>query len=143
MNREDINFILQKTDLKELKSLYEKINEFHEIKILQKPTQQTLLQPVIDPISSGEFYAGEVLVTTTIVQVGTDSANKGWAMVQDDNEEISLYISACDGAYGADFFKSEIENLVTKTIQNIEKTQKELNKKINSTKVSFDLMTQG
>ncbi len=140
MFREDINFILQKASFEELKSLFEKINESYEIKVLQKPIQQTLLQPVIDPISSGEFYAGEILITTTIVQVGTDSANKGWAMVQDDNEELSLYISACDGAYGAGFFKDEIETLVTKTIENIEEIQKELNKKINSTKVSFDLM---
>lgn len=140
MEREDINFILQKAQINELENIYKLVDEKYGVRVLQNPTQQTLLQPIIDPISGGEFYAGEILVTTTIVQIGTDSNNKGWAMVQDDNATLSLFISVCDGAFAAGFFKEEIETLINNTKLEIEKLQKNINKKINSTKVSFDLM---
>lgn len=139
IKREDLNFILQKADIKSLKELYKNIKDKYKVTILQAPTMQTLLQPIVDPISDGEFYAGEVLVTTTIVSVG-DSSNKGWAMVQDDDEKLSLYISVCDGAYGAGFLKHEIESLAKKTKINMQIKQQKINQKINSTKVSFDLM---
>lgn len=139
IKREDLNFILQKADEKKLENLYNKIKENYEVKVLQAPVQQTLLQPIADPISKGKFYVGEILVTSTIVSIQY-SSNKGWAMVQDDNEKLSLYIAVCDACFEADFFKKEIEELATKTIQDIQKMQKELNQKVNSTKVSFDLM---
>lgn len=141
--REDLNFILQKAEFSALEELYNKIKNELEVVVLQSPVQQTLLQPIFDPISKGEFYAGELLVTTAVVQVGNDSSNKGWAMVQDDNEKLSLYIAVCDGCFGANLFKEEIEALAAKTVQNIQKLQKELNKKINATRVNFDLMVQG
>jgi len=139
IKREDLNFILQRADVKELENLYNNIKNQYEVKILQAPTQQTLLQPIYDPISKGEFYAGEILVTSTIVSVG-GSSHKGWAMVQDDNEKLSLYISVLDASFEANIFKKEIEELVTSTVQKIQTMQKELNKKVNATKVSFDLM---
>ncbi|MDX1809664.1 MAG: phosphonate C-P lyase system protein PhnG [Sulfurospirillaceae bacterium] len=142
MRREELNFILQKTDLSELRELYKNIKKKHVVTILQSPTQQTLLQPVYDPISNGEFYGGEILVTTTIVTVGNQS-NKGWAMVLDDHEKLSLYIAVCDGAYAAGYFKDEIIKLVKDSKRKILLSQLEENKKVNSTKVSFDLMAQG
>jgi len=84
MQREALNFLLQKADFSALRELYKKIKKEHEIVVLQSPTQQTLLQPIHDPISQGEFYGGEILVTTTVVTVGNQS-NKGWAMVMDDH----------------------------------------------------------
>ncbi len=144
MKREDLNYILQKADFTALEELYNKINSELKIVVLQSPVQQTLLQPIFDPISKGEFYGGEILVTTTIVQLSKgDNTYKGWAMVQDDNEKFSLYIAVCDGCFGADFFKEEIEALAAKTVQNIQKMQKESNKKVNATRVNFDLMAQG
>jgi alpha-D-ribose 1-methylphosphonate 5-triphosphate synthase subunit PhnG len=139
MDREEINFILQKADLKKLKKLYLEIKTEHKVKVLQSPVQQTLLQPVRDPISGGEFYAGEVLVTTSIVTIGAMS-HKGWAMVQDDNQKLSLYISVCDAAFGAGYFESQIRELVEKTKDCMRDEQAKLNQKINSTRVSFDLM---
>jgi len=141
VKREDINFILQKADIDSLREIYESIKSKYSVKILQSPTAQTLLQPVHDPISGGEFYAGEVLVTTTIVTVA-DSQNRGWAMVQDDQEQLSLYISVCDGAFGAGYFIDEIETLMKQTQVKIKKLQDKINKKINSTKVNFDLMSE-
>lgn len=142
MQRESLNFLLQKADFDVLKSLYKKIKESHKITILQAPTQQTLLQPIYDPISQGEFYAGEILVTTTIV--GIDKAlHRGWAMVLDNHEKLSLYIAVCDGAFGAGFFKKEIEDLAHFAKQEIKKVQMLENQKVNATKVSFDLMMQG
>ena len=144
MKREDLNYILQKTDFTALEELYNKINSELKIVVLQSPVQQTLLQPIFDPISKGEFYGGEILVTTTVVQLSKgDNTYKGWAMVQDDNEKLSLYIAVCDGCFGANLFKEEIKALATQTVQNIQKMQKESNKKVNATRVNFDLMAQG
>ncbi|MDD3056629.1 MAG: phosphonate C-P lyase system protein PhnG [Aliarcobacter sp.] len=144
MKREDLNYILQKADFPALEELYNKINSELKIVVLQSPVQQTLLQPIFDPISKGEFYGGEILVTTTIVQLSKgDNTYKGWAMVQDDNEKLSLYIAVCDGCFGAGFFKEEIEALAAQTVQNIQKMQKESNKRVNATRVNFDLMAQG
>lgn len=140
MKREELNYILQKANIKELKKLYKAIKEKYEVKILLAPVQQTLLQPVHDPISEGKFYSGEILVTTTIVSV-ENHEQKGWSMVLDNNEKTSLYIAVCDGAFGANYFKHEIENLINNTKKEILKEKKSINKKINATKVSFDLMT--
>ena len=137
--REDLNFILQMADLEKLKKLYEDIKNKFRIDIIQAPTQQTLLQPIKDPISKGEFYGGEVLVTTTIV-VLKEIKSKGWAMVLDDNKELSLYIATCDAVFGAGYFKNDIKNLIEDTNKNIEIKEKEQNRKVNSTRVNFDLM---
>jgi len=140
MQREELNFVLQKADEKELKKLYKKIKEKYEVKILLAPVQQTLLQPIFDPISKGEFYGGEILVTTTIISVG-NAHNKGWAMVNDDNEKLSLHVAVCDGAFGACYFTKEIEKLVKDTKKTMQIKLKTTNKKVNATKVSFDLMS--
>jgi len=139
MQREELNFILQKSDFSALKELYKKIKKEHEIVVLQSPTQQTLLQPIHDPISQGEFYGGEILVTTTVVTVGNQS-NKGWAMVMDDHEKLSLYIAVCDGAYGGGYYKEEIKQLAQATKNSIKHKQERENQQVNATKVSFDLM---
>jgi alpha-D-ribose 1-methylphosphonate 5-triphosphate synthase subunit PhnG len=135
--REEINFILQKASLTKLKNFYNQVKNNHEISILQEPVQQTLLQPVYDPISDSEFYIGEILVTTTMVLV---DKYKGWAMILDDNDELSLYISVIDACFGADLYKNEIIEIYNMAIENIKKEKKKLNKKVHSTKVNFDLM---
>jgi len=139
MQREELNFLLQKSDFSALKELYQKIKKAYDIVVLQSPTQQTLLQPIHDPISQGEFYGGEILVTTTIVTVENKS-NKGWAMVMDESEKLSLYIAVCDGAYGGGYYKEEIEQLAQTTQKSIKNLQERENQKVNATKVNFDLM---
>lgn len=67
--------------------------------------------PVKDPISGGEFYAGEVLVTSTIVEV---NKNKGWSMVQDENDQLSLYIATLDAVFENKEFKDDIIKLCKK-----------------------------
>lgn len=137
MKREDINSLAQLVAKAELKKLYTKINEKHTIKVLTAPTEQTLLVPVKDPISGGEFYSGEVLVTSTIVSV--DDV-KGWSMVMDSNNKLSLYTAVLDASFEANIFKDEIKTLLKSAKKAEEKSNKEQNKKVNSTRVSFDLM---
>ena len=137
MKREDINSLAQLVAKAELKKLYTKINEKHSIKVLTAPTEQTLLVPVKDPISGGEFYAGEVLVTSTIVSVDNI---KGWSMVMDSNNKLSLYTAVLDASFEANIFKDEIKTLLKSAKKAEEKSNKEQNKKVNSTRVSFDLM---
>ncbi len=139
VTREDLNFILQMADLKKLKKLYENIKNRFKIDIVQAPTQQTLLQPIKDPISKGEFYGGEILVTTAIVAI-KDVKCKGWAMVLDDNKELSLYIATCDAVFEDGYFKDDIKRLIEETKIDIKIKEKEQNRKINSTRVNFDLM---
>ncbi|QOG12343.1 phosphonate C-P lyase system protein PhnG [Arcobacter sp. FWKO B] len=137
MSREDLNFLLQKVEIKELEKLYKKIDKSLGVNIINQPTSQTLLVPIKDPISGGEFYAGEALVTSCIVEV---NKAQGWSMVQDDNDELSLYIATIDAVFESGVFQKDIEKLYTKTIVSINNYQKQLNKKVNSTRVSFDLM---
>jgi alpha-D-ribose 1-methylphosphonate 5-triphosphate synthase subunit PhnG len=137
MKREDINNFAQLVKIEELKKLYEKINENYGVKVLTAPTEQTLLVPVKDPISNGSFYAGEVLVTSTIVQVEN---TKGWAMVMDSNEELSLYIASLDACFEANIYTDEITNILENAKNDNEEKNRKINQKVNSTRVSFDLL---
>ena len=137
MKREDINSFAQLVKIEELKKLYEKIDENHGVKILTAPTEQTLLVPVMDPISNGSFYAGEVLVTSTIVQVEN---TKGWSMVMDSNEELSLYIASLDACFDANIYVDEITNILENAKNDNEEKNRKTNQKVNSTRVSFDLL---
>uniref|UniRef100_UPI00404814FE phosphonate C-P lyase system protein PhnG n=1 Tax=Aliarcobacter sp. TaxID=2321116 RepID=UPI00404814FE len=137
MKREDINSLAQLVKIEELKKLYEKIDENYGVKVLTAPTEQTLLVPVKDPISNGSFYAGEVLVTSTIVQVEN---TKGWAMVMDSNEELSLYIASLDACFEANIYKDEITDILENAKNDNEEKNRKVNQKVNSTRVSFDLL---
>lgn len=137
MKREEINDLAQLVQIEKLEKLYKKIDKNHNVKILTQATEQTLLVPVQDPISGGSFYAGEVLVTSTIVQV---EEVKGWSMVMDLNEEISLYTAVLDASFEANICKEEIESLLIDAKNIKEENIKKTNRKVNSTRVSFDLM---
>lgn len=137
MKREEINDLAQEVSLDKLEELYKKIDEKYKIEVLTAPTEQTLLVPVKDPISNSEFYAGEVLVTSTIVQV---EAHKGWSMVMDSNEKLSLYVAVLDASFEANIYKKEIETLLEEIKEEKALKQKTINQKVNSTRVSFDLM---
>lgn len=137
MKREDINSLAQLVKIEELKKFYEKIDEEYGVKVLTIPTEQTLLVPVKDPISNGSFYAGEVLVTSTIVQV---KDTKGWSMVMDSNEELSLYIASLDACFEANIYTDEITNILVNAKNDNEEKNRKTNQKVNSTRVSFDLL---
>lgn len=149
IQREDLNFILQSALLDELENLTQKIQTHFTLEILQNPTQQTLMLPVKDPISGGEFYAGEVLVTTSLVALlDKDKASKkaqGFAMVLDDNPKHSLYIAIIDAYYGLslesqDSITQEIQALVVKTQEKIKQAQILKNHEVDKTRVNFELM---
>jgi alpha-D-ribose 1-methylphosphonate 5-triphosphate synthase subunit PhnG len=137
MKREDINSLAQLVKIEELKKLYEKIDKNYSLKVLTAPTEQTLLVPIKDPISNGSFYAGEVLVTSTIVQVEN---TKGWSMVMDSNEQLSLYIASLDACFEANIYKDEIINILENEKNENEEKNRKTNQKVNSTRVSFDLL---
>jgi len=137
MNRRDINFVLQNSEITNLKNVYEKIKAEQSIKVMQEPNTQTLLLPVKDPISEGEFYAGEVLVTTTTVEV---NGSKGWAMVMDDNSELSMMIAVIDGCFASGLYIDTIKRLFSAANTNICESRKENNQMTNATKVNFELM---
>lgn len=137
MKREDINNLAQLVQIKNLELLYKKIDEEFNVKVLTAPTEQTLLVPVKDPISKSDFYSGEVLVTSTIVQVKN---TKGWSMVMDSNEKLSLYTATLDACFEADILKDEIISLLNEAKKQKEEKIKKTNRQVNSTRVSFDLM---
>lgn len=137
MKREDINSLAQLVSIKKLEKIYKKIDKKFKIQVLTAPTEQTLLVPVKDPISGNDFYSGEVLVTSTIVQV---EDTKGWSMVMDSNNELSLYVSVIDACYEAGILKDEIKELLKDAKEQKKSENKKINRKVNSTRVSFDLM---
>jgi alpha-D-ribose 1-methylphosphonate 5-triphosphate synthase subunit PhnG len=137
MKREDINHLAQLVEVDKLKKLYKKIDKNFKVKILTSPSEQTLLVPVKDPITGGNFYSGEVLVTSTIVQIEEE---KGWSMVMDSNEELSLYVAVLDACFEKKIYKDEIKDLLKDARKSEEKKNKKTNQKVNSTRVSFDLL---
>lgn len=137
MQREELNFILQNVEEKELEALHNSIVATSQYQVLLAPAQQTLLQPIYDPISTGSFYGGEILVTTAIVSV---NEAKGWAMVMDDNAQMALFVAGIDAAYGAGIFIDDITLLCDKAKIALHNKQIKINKKVNATRVSFDLM---
>ncbi len=139
MIREEALFVLQHADETALDTLYQAILSAHTITTIQPPTEQTLMQPVVDPISDSEFFIGEVLTTTTIVAIDT-LEHKGWAMVMDSNEERSLKLAVIDGCIAKEVFMPEITSLYEITLHNIQAAKQHTNKQTHSTKVQFDLM---
>ena len=137
MKREEINDLAQLVQIEKLEQLYKKIDENYKVQVLTAPTEQTLLVPVKDPISGSDFYAGEVLVTSTIVQVEN---TKGWSMVMDTNEELSLFTAVLDAAFEANIFKDDIVSTLTQASKDEVSKKEDENQKVNSTRVSFDLM---
>jgi len=136
--REDLNYLLQRCDLNTLKKLYEKIDTKYGVKVLLQPVQQTILVPVKDPISQGEFYGGELLVTTTITQL--NDGTKGWAMVQDDQKNKSLYISAIDACFASGELIHDITELLQTAQEIIKDARQKNNQQVNATRVKFELM---
>lgn len=137
MQREDLNDFLQAAPQEDVLSLYEKICDEVDVHIIQQPTPQTLLVPVRDPINGGKFYGGEVLVTSSIVRVGETD---GWSMVLDDSPEQSLHIAVLDGAYAGGIRTGEITALAEIGEASRLEQDVHLNRKIERTRVSFDLM---
>lgn len=137
MKREDLNYYLQKVPEAQLFALCEKVANKAQVVLMQKPTQQTLLLPVKDPITGGEFISGEVLVTSAIVQV--NSVN-GWAMVMDQRSKVARAIATLDGAYAAAIYTDQIIRLVEQGKNTLEEKLAEENRKVEDTRVSFDLM---
>jgi alpha-D-ribose 1-methylphosphonate 5-triphosphate synthase subunit PhnG len=107
------------------------------VEIIQKPTRQTLLLPVKDPINKGSFFSGEVLVTSTIVQVNNEN---GWAMVLDENNDLSRAVAILDGAFAAGILQQPILRLAEKGKNVIRDEEEKINRKVEETRVSFDLM---
>lgn len=102
MEREQLNFYLQQIPVTEIISLRREIEDTATVELIQKPTSQTLLVPVHDPINEGTFLSGEVLVTSSIVRINNTN---GWAMVMDDNPEQAVSIAILDAAFAANILK--------------------------------------
>jgi len=137
MKREDLNFFLQQAPKNEVNLLSCKIEQHTRVKIIQMPTRQTLLVPVKDPVNGGKFFGGELLCTSTIVEV---NGSNGWAMVMDENIELSKSIATLDGAFAADIKKQEIITLAEEGRLLFEKKKEKTDQQVEDTRVSFDLL---
>jgi phosphonate C-P lyase system protein PhnG len=137
MEREQLNYFLQQVEIEELLALSDAVEKQAEVELLRKPTSQTLLVPVHDPINQGSFISGEILVTSALVQVNTIN---GWSMVMDDTPETAVSIAILDGAFAAGILSEEIQQLALRGKENTEKEQAELNTRVHATRVAFDLL---
>ena len=137
MEREQLNFFLQQADGTELKALCVRIEEEAEVELLQKPTAQTLLVPVDDPVNGGSFLGGEVLVTSAIVHVNEVG---GWAMVMDDDPAMAISVATLDAAFAARIRLDEIVRLALQGRDLHEGKTNERNCRVETTKVAFDLL---
>ena len=137
ITRDDLNDLLQEVAGEEIHQLADKVSQKAVIHILQNPTQQTLLAPVLDPVSNTTFYGGEVLVTTAVVQV---HGSNGWAMVMDDNHKLALDMAILDGAWGAALFQEDITQLARKGAELQAGNRQTERNEVAATKVNFDLL---
>ena len=137
MEREQINHTLQQFSSSELTSLCQLIEQSATIERIRKPTAQTMLLPVADPITGGSFYGGEILVTSAITRV---NGLNGWSMVMDDNPELADAIAMLDGAWAAEVRKDEITALVNSGIERKRAQELTEQEKVRTTQVSFDLL---
>ncbi|MCF8056390.1 MAG: phosphonate C-P lyase system protein PhnG [Desulfocapsa sp.] len=137
MNREELNFFLQQVDSDALFALVQKVQCCSEVQVIQQSTEQTLMLPVTDPVTQGTFYGGEVLVNSAIVRVNTV---EGWAMVLDQHPTRALHIAILDGAYAAEVEKEAIVDLAGKGQKLHGQMNKDVDRQVASTRVSFDLM---
>lgn len=137
MEREELNFFMQKSPEHEISKLCNEITDRTTVQLIQKPTPQTLLVPVKDPINGGTFLGGEVLVTSAIVQV---DGNNGWAMVMDDNPEMATNLAIVDGAFAAGICVDEITRIAEQGRQVFDFEKEKENEQVAGTRVAFDLL---
>ncbi len=137
MEREQLNYFLQQVEVEELLSLSDAVAKQAQVELIRRATSQTLLVPVHDPINQGNFFSGEILVTSALVQV---NAVNGWSMVMDENPETAVAVAILDGAFAADIFKEDIIKLALRGRKKSEKEHAELNARVHATRVAFDLL---
>lgn len=137
MEREELNFFMQKSPAQNISNLCRAIRERASVEQIQKPTPQTLLVPVRDPINGGTFLGGEVLVTSAITQVND---NNGWAMVMDDNPQLAADLAIIDGAFAGGICTDEIIHIAKQGQQAYEEEKARVNAQIAETRVAFDLL---
>lgn len=137
MEREELNFFMQKSPVPEITRLCNEIKEHATVQMIQKPTPQTLLVPVKDPINGGTFLGGEVLVTSAIVQV---NGKNGWAMVVDDSPEMATHLAILDGAFSAGIQVDEIVRIAEQGRQHFNSEKEKENEQVAGTRVAFDLL---
>jgi len=137
MEREQLNFYLQHCAPEELDTLCAAVEGETNVVIIQRPTSQTLLLPVRDPINGASFISGEILVTSVVTQI---NGVNGWAMVMDDRPELATAIAILDGAFAAGIFIDRIVTLALRGKENLEHEHRQLNTQVQETKVAFDLL---
>jgi alpha-D-ribose 1-methylphosphonate 5-triphosphate synthase subunit PhnG len=137
MERESLNFYLQQADPEALSEVCRRIETHSTVTLLQEPTLQTLLLPVADPVTEGSFFAGEVLVTSAIVQVADC---KGWAMVMDEAPELARCVATLDAAFAAGMERQAVIALVEDGQNRHAQKTRELASQVEATRVRFDLM---
>ena len=136
--REQLSYLLQNADNDRLMELTQKLIEQNSVCVLSNPAQQTLMVPVLDPVTNTRFYSGEILVTQALIEI---NGVKGWSMVMDSDTELALAVAVCDGAFDADISRAEITALAEEGKQKISSILKDEAEKTASTRVSFDMMS--
>lgn len=137
MEREELNFYLQHADPDELLALCQKIEGRAKVVQVKKPTPQTLLVPVADPVNGGTFYGGEVLVTSALVQV---NGVNGWSMVIDDKPELAHLVAVLDAALASGTAKEEIYALASRGQAIWTGRAAEEAAAVRATRVAFELL---
>jgi alpha-D-ribose 1-methylphosphonate 5-triphosphate synthase subunit PhnG len=137
MEREALNYFLQQVPVEQLQEECRVVAGCAAVEFVGKPTSQTVLVPVRDPITGGAFFAGEALVTSCIVRV---NAVPGWAMVMDDCPELAGLVATLDAAFAAGIRMAEITALAEAGRHALAQQSGAMNRRTDTTRVSFDLL---
>jgi alpha-D-ribose 1-methylphosphonate 5-triphosphate synthase subunit PhnG len=109
-----------------------------EVRILQAPTPQLVMQQVTEPVERNSFNLGEVLVTAAEVTIQDE---KGFAMVPGKAEKPALSGAVLDAAVASDHPRSpKIVSALQDAAANRRQTEHESWGRARQTTVDFEEM---
>ncbi len=141
MQKKRLFSIMSKTKTSLLKDLSEVISDKYKVTIIKEPSKTLAMIKMREPVKSGLFYIGEVMVTEAVVEI---NGVKGTAVTMGDDFDKALYMAVIDCGFncGFDEMKAVEIKLISLEEKQIKKREKE-NAMHLKTMVSFNSMDKG
>jgi len=141
MQKKRLFSIMSKTKAGLLKGMVRSISDKYKITVIKEPAKTLTMIKMREPVKSGLFYIGEVMVTEAVVEI---SGTRGIAVTMGDDFEKVLYMAIID--CGFNLALDEMD-LIEEQLISLEEKQLKMREKENAmhlkTMVSFNSMDGG
>lgn len=139
MKRRQYTRILIEGDEGLLDKLTQEIEENYEIRIVRKPEMGLVLHKVKDAVSGQPFFAGEILVTSCSVKLGSAA---GFGICLGENPDKAYGLAVVDAAFNAQLVETKAWPLqLLEEERKIKAHHRQEHEQIMRTRVHFE--TQG